>query len=370
MSNYTKELDFLLEDSGLLPNTQISRDKVILYGAGSLGNMAIPLLNQIGVTPKYILDMNKSGLLVDTPITHPDDIDFDNYKDYTFLVTISSIMFKPIYLYLKAMGAKSIYQFYDYCEVYMPKVLPNGWSVGSLDATTTEGIKRVFDSLYHDTYSIHHYLQFLWWKLKRVEKVYKDYPVLSNQKYFKAPCFEEWSKHEKLLDGGAHFGQTVDSFKEAVEDEFDYIWAFEPDRNNAKELQESIYQVDKNKIEIHTSCLYDEVREIGFEDNLGFASKVNIDCNSKVQAVTIDSLNISPTIIKLHIEGDELKALNGAKETIKRVKPTLMVLADHNSDGLYKIGEFLSSLEGYKLYFYLHDYCGNSAIFYALNNNN
>ena len=43
-----------------------------------------------------------------------------------------------------------------------------------------------------------------------------------------------------------------------------------------------------------------------------------------------------------------------------------MILADHNEDGLYEIANFLNQLREYKLYFYLHDYCGNSAVYYAI----
>jgi hypothetical protein len=43
-----------------------------------------------------------------------------------------------------------------------------------------------------------------------------------------------------------------------------------------------------------------------------------------------------------------------------------MILADHSEDGLYKIPQFINKLGGYKLYFNLHDYCGNTAVFYGI----
>ncbi len=344
----------------------INKDKVILYGAGSLGQMGINLLSKIDVRPKYIIDQKVSGSLENINILKPKDIISSDLVEFTFIICISSIEFIPIYNYLQNLGCKKIVQFYDYAEVFFKGTLGNGWAYFNPTPENINEIKKVCEYLEHDKYSLSHYLQFLWWRLRRVEKIYDNYPVLSNKKYFKAPCIPKLTDNEVFLDGGAHFGTTIESFIKATNGNFKSVYAIEPDDDNMNILKKKIEKKYLDKTVCLDIALSNKDEEVCFVDKLGFASKIDDAGTQKVISKKIDSLNIEPTIIKFHLEGHELKALEGAKETIKKCRPILMVLADHNEDGLYKIANLLNNLEEYKLYFYLHDYCGNSATFYAI----
>jgi FkbM family methyltransferase len=165
-----------------------------------------------------------------------------------------------------------------------------------------------------------------------------------------------------LLDGGAHFGQTIEAFIEKTNNKYEKIYAFEPDTMN---LQRAKEKFQDQRIIYSDSALYNKSVTLAFKDGLGFASKIDASGRG-VQAVKIDDLDIQPTVIKLHVEGDELRVLEGAKETIEKCHPILMVLADHCEDGLYTIPQFMYNLPDYKLYFNLHDYCGNTAVFYGV----
>jgi FkbM family methyltransferase len=74
-----------------------------------------------------------------------------------------------------------------------------------------------------------------------------------------------------------------------------------------------------------------------------------------VKCETIDNLvkvhDISPDFIKMDIEGYEMKALRGGKETIKRFKPALAVSVYHNTDHLLDSWALLRKLvPSYKFY--------------------
>ncbi len=354
--------------SGLANKESIDRPiksgGICLYGAGSMGEMALDFLERINISPKYIIDNQKKGKIREIDIINPIDIPKEDLSNLTFILCIVTAPILPIIHFLHDLGCKDVRHFYDYTEIMLKTELTNGWSHFNLDRGDIDSITSVCKDLEHDEYSLAHYLQFLWWRLRRVEKSYKQFPVLSNKKYFKAPCMPKLTDDESFLDGGAHFGTTIESFIETTNGKFETIWAIEPDENNLSVMKKNL---NKNlNIDYMSIALSDKNGSKGFVDGLGFASKIDKNGSKEVQTQTIDGLNVTPTIIKLHLEGYELKALEGSVETTKEYRPILMVLADHNEDGLYEIAQFLMSLKEYKIYFNLHDYCGNSAIYYAI----
>lgn len=364
MINWEKEFSEILNSSFGYEFINIDEKKqIVLYGAGSLGSMAIDLLREKEIIPTAVIDKNLEGELKGISVKKMKDLSSKELLNSLFIICISSIEFTPIYNELKEKGCKNIIHFYDYSECFFKEILGNGWSKSNIDEQDIKNIKKVLKTLEHDENSLAHYLQFLYWKIKRIEKIYDNYPVLSSKKYFGVKSFPNLSQEEKYLDGGAHFGNTILDFMKISNNKYSKIWAFEPDVYNMKKLKENVN--NSFKIEFIPNPISDNDKKVLFYENLGFASKIdnlgelNIDCK------TIDSFNFDPTIMKLHLEGEELKALNGASYTIKKYRPILMVLADHNADGLYKIANYLISLDNYKIYFYLHDYCGNSAVFYA-----
>lgn len=369
MINWQKEIENIIAFKPPTPNPfrSISEYGVVLYGAGSLGEMALDLMSTISVKPLYMVDKNFQGEIKGINVISPEQIPDEDLKKLTFIVCISTLPFEPINRYLIDLGCRDIRHFYDYTEIALKNKLSNGWYFPNPSDNDKEKIKAVLKALEHDENSVVHYLQFLWWRLRRKEVLYPKYPVLSNKKYFLAPKFPTLTEHERLVDGGAHFGSAISIFVEITGGRFDYVWAFEPDEFNINILKRSLSSDVLNKVQIYDEALSDKNEPLRFLNELGYASKVEINAKKIVNAIKLDSVQeIKPTIIKLHLEGYELKALEGASETIKKSRPILIVLADHNIDGLYEIAHFLMNLDEYKLFFCLHDYCGNSAIFYCV----
>lgn len=368
MINFRNEFLDILDSNIASPNPllSLSNKQIILYGAGKLGKMALSLLKLKNLKPQYIVDMNLKGTIEGIPIISPSEIAINDKENSLFLVCISSIPYQPIYDYLKNMDCKDVRQFYDFSEIVFPEILNNGWYKFNLTNKEKHEVINLSEYLSHDECSTSHYLQFLWWRIRRKESISEEFPVLTEHKYFDSPCFPVLTNEESFLDVGAHHGSAVDHFIKKVCKMFNKIWAFEPDELNLSKFKKNISKDMIEKISLYNIAISNINKNSLFADKLGFASKLEEQGNSFVSVKTIDTLKLKPSIIKLHIEGYELQALEGACETIENYRPILMVLADHNDDGLFKIGKFLSKLENYRLYFYLHDYCGNSAIFYAI----
>ncbi len=67
---------------------------------------------------------------------------------------------------------------------------------------------------------------------------------------------------------------------------------------------------------------------VAFSEGYGFASKLSAFGQAQVSARSIDSLDVEPTFIKLHLEGGELDALRG------RPRDTACEPADRDRDRL------------------------------------
>jgi hypothetical protein len=68
----------------------------------------------------------------------------------------------------------------------------------------------------------------------------------------------------------------------------------------------------------------------------------------------------------MDIEGEEIKALVGATETIKKYKPDLAISVYHNINHIWDIPLFLKSLvPSYKLYLRTHNSYTMETILYA-----
>lgn len=97
-----------------------------------------------------------------------------------------------------------------------------------------------------------------------------------------------------------------------------------------------------------------------FVEGFGPGARVVVNTNSPhakvVTTVAIDDIVVRenlPTVdfIKMDIEGSELSALRGAKETLQRFRPVLAVSVYHSLDDFWTIPQYLDGLKlGYRFY--------------------
>jgi len=370
MINYKSELkkiiDYPVNPDDLIRS--VGGSGVVLYGAGKMGKMAVVLMRSVGIKPKYIVDRNATGEIDGIDIIPPHSIPDHDKKSATFAICIVTAPVQPIIQFLHGLGCVDVTPFYAYSEIAFPHIMPNGWEMSTLEKADLTEVEQVLQALKHDKQSVVDYLRMLWWRLRRVDMTYPGYAVLAEQKYFKAPSFPALGMEEVYVDGGAHFGTIIQDFLSVALSGYGQIHAFEPDPCNLKVLYKNLPE-DRARITVYEEAVSDCIGIVRFNDGLGYASSRNESGAQDVKTITLDSIQqLAPTIIKLHIEGDELRALNGARELIRNHRPILMVLADHSRDGLFRIPKFLYKLNDYRLYFNLHDYCGNTSIFYAYPN--
>lgn len=161
--------------------------------------------------------------------------------------------------------------------------------------------------------------------------------------------------HESFVDCGAYNGDSIYGFIDALHDQnidtYNDIFAFEPDSNNYKMLQQNCRELP-NVTYINKGA-YDEVTTLHFNEGQNKSSNIDDHGTSVIKTTLIDNIvgNRPVTFIKMDIQGAEEAALKGARQTIISNRPRLAVCLSHRPQDLYLIIEYLESLSlSYKYY--------------------
>ena len=155
--------------------------------------------------------------------------------------------------------------------------------------------------------------------------------------------------NENIIDLGAYDGDTIAEFLTATGGEYDYITALEPDEKNFKKLLKNTEEL------FDITCLnmgaWDKKDTLIFAKKAGRNSRLAADGVS-VDVIDVDSLGLSPTFVKMDIEGPELKALCGLERTIKKYAPKLYICAYHRNEDLFALPLKVWEMNPeYKIYF-------------------
>ena len=150
---------------------------------------------------------------------------------------------------------------------------------------------------------------------------------------------DNYPRQHTIVDAGANIGNHVAYFSNFLK--YDSIYAFEPIPDNFKLLK---LNSDKPNIKIFNKALSYKNETLKMAPNpvnMG-ASRVRRYGKVKVDAIAIDSLKLSDvTLLKIDVEDSEAYVIAGAKETINRSHP-LILLEDKN-------GKYAKLLDGYIL---------------------
>lgn len=138
---------------------------------------------------------------------------------------------------------------------------------------------------------------------------------------------------DSFLDLGAYNGDTVLDFVSRV-GSFGHITAVEPDGKSFSKLQKNTEHLDIERINAAVSDSCGSI-PFSFKSSRGSVS----GGNDMIDSVSIDFLarNKRFDYIKFDVEGKELDAIVGGKQTIKKDKPKMLISAYHKSDDYFAI---------------------------------
>jgi FkbM family methyltransferase len=147
---------------------------------------------------------------------------------------------------------------------------------------------------------------------------------------------------ERFVDCGASVAESTSALIDACDGDFERIWMIEPDRNNLAVLHKFVAGLSQpmaQRISVHACAVSDAASRMPFHHEGGHGGTLaplsDLPAEDFVDVARLDDLlDMEPTLIKMDIEGAELKALHGASGCVRSARPKLALSAYHRATDL------------------------------------
>lgn len=177
-----------------------------------------------------------------------------------------------------------------------------------------------------------------------------------------------FSSNEVMVECGSNDGKTMLEFVQRVNYKYKYMYLFEPDSDCARIVRQVINDNSLDKVDLIKKGAWEEKTTLHFAGDDSFGSgHITNDGEQTIETTTIDDVvKMSPTFIKMDIEGSELNALRGGVESIRRT-PKLAICVYHKKEDFLSIPEFIKSINpNYRLYMRHHNWGATETVLYAV----
>jgi FkbM family methyltransferase len=207
--------------------------------------------------------------------------------------------------------------------------------------------------LFNDEISRNEYLAQIHWRLN---PEFAQIPAQAGHEIYFPPDLIKLNENEVFVDCGAYTGDTVRSFFQQANGQFQKILTFEPDPANFKELMELVTSLPwdiAQRIKTSDLALGCRSEQLYFNAQGVASSSLSASGSILIQSEPLDSLLADelPTYIKMDIEGAEIDALEGATRTISTHLPILAISVYHLQDHIWNVPLLIHSLsDSYKFY--------------------
>lgn len=198
--------------------------------------------------------------------------------------------------------------------------------------------------------------------------------------YFDLEELVKRKDEEIFVDAGCYDGMDSLQFQLWSSANIKRILAFEPDKDNYNICESNLKRYCKADYELFNFGVWDREEELVFQNDLinSYESKIaktgnlwSIQTNhyesdvlkTDVNMVKVNSIDKvlagrKATFIKMDVEGAEVQALLGAKDTIRKFKPRLAISIYHRPNDILEIPRTINEIRNDYL-FYLRHYCSN-----------
>lgn len=154
----------------------------------------------------------------------------------------------------------------------------------------------------------------------------RNYAVRTEEQYFE-PFLD--LREEVFVDAGGFDGDTTEEFCRHCPD-YRQVHLFEPSAKNLHAAKARL--AGHRDIVFYPQAISDEVGQIRFDADAGSSSAVTTGEGELVEMITLDIALPGPvSVIKMDLEGWELKALAGSEQHIREDRPKLAIAVYHRA---------------------------------------
>lgn len=315
----------------------------VIYGMGDAAERIIKILQENGIEPDDIFasdEFVRGHSFLGKKVLKYSQI-CEKYEDFNIVLAFATHI-PDVLTRIKQMNTEH--------SVFAPDipVAGNGLFTGKYFEEHRADFQQAYDRLADDE-SKKAYENVL--KFKISGKV--DYLYSCNE-YDKGKIYKDILKlksDETIIDCGAYDGDTIKEFTASTGGKYNHIYALEPDGKNFKKLCRNTNGMQG--LFLYNAGAWCKNETLFFEKKAGRNSKLS-SVGEPTEFKAIDDLinDDSVSLIKMDIEGAELKALCGCEKTIKRCKPKLYICAYHRNEDMFALPQKIWELnKDYKVYF-------------------
>ncbi|RYF07243.1 MAG: FkbM family methyltransferase [Comamonadaceae bacterium] len=218
----------------------------------------------------------------------------------------------------------------------------------SHEALASEG--PAFEALYHalaDDASRATLLDVFRYRLTGDPAFMHSYSCRMKDQYFES--FYRFPEGGVFIDAGGYDGETSIEFARR-QPGYGSIQVFEPSATNHAKVVQALQGM--RSVQVHAVGLSNQQDTLRFSGEAGSASKITGEGSESIAVDRLDRLVPSQVdFIKMDLEGWELNALEGARESILRDHPILAISAYHHPLDFVRIPAYVLGLrKDYSLY--------------------
>jgi FkbM family methyltransferase len=320
--------------------------EAVIFGSGSLGQIVLAGARASGIPVCAFADNNRAlwgSRVADVPVMSPADA-VAQYNDCAYFLVGVYNSSKPTQQ-LRALGCRRIV---PYAAFYWRFADTIPWAPGlerpSRIVASAAAARAGYACLTDDRSREEFAAQIAW----RCTLDYSRLPAADPGPdiYFSAELVR-LRADEVFVDCGAFDGDSVRLFMERAAGRFAEIYACEPDAENRRKLAAFIERLpsdQRGRAKVLPFAIGDHDGVVYFNTSGTAGSHMTADRRSDaVECRTLDTLmrGVSPSFIKMDIEGAEPGALQGAAATLRRSRPILAVCAYHSCEHLWTLPQII-----------------------------
>lgn len=176
-------------------------------------------------------------------------------------------------------------------------------------------------------------------------------------------------KKEIFVDAGSYDGNSIMDFISWANGNYEKVFAFEPINEMFQLIRKRLINENISQVELFQKALWIKNEKVPFVENKsGSYVAEGENVTSFVEGVALDEIirNEKITFIKMDVEGSELNALKGAKNTIRKNKPKLAICIYHKPEDILEIPAYILDLvKEYRFYIRHYSSCIWETVLYA-----